>query len=54
MTNVILVDDHELFRVGIKGALMREKDICIIGEAGSGKELFELLQTTTPDPIHII
>ena len=31
MTNVILVDDHELFRLGIRGSL-RQTDVHIIGE----------------------
>ena len=50
MINVILVDDHSLFRLGVKSALTSDySDICIVGEADSGSELFRLLETITPD-----
>ena len=52
MTNVILVDDHELFRLGIRGSLKRA-DVCILGEAESGKQLFTLLKTLKPDLIFL-
>ena len=52
MVNVIIVDDHGLIRLGIKAALMSNcSDICIMGEAGDGKSLFHLLETTRPDII---
>ena len=50
MINVILVDDHALFRLGVKGALEGKcPDVCIVGEADSGEALFRLLETTTAD-----
>ena len=50
MINAILVDDHALFRLGVKSAIMSDyKDICIVGEAEGGCELFKLLETVTPD-----
>jgi DNA-binding NarL/FixJ family response regulator len=50
MINIILVDDHALFRLGIKGALMAlRNEICIVGEADSGKAFFSLLETTQAD-----
>ena len=52
MIHVIIVDDHSLIRLGIKAALMSNcSDICIMGEAGDGKSLFHLLETTRPDII---
>lgn len=52
MTNVILVDDHELFRLGIRGSL-RQTDVHIIGEADCGKRLFQLLKQLRPDLIFL-
>lgn len=46
---LILVDDHQLVRDGIKALLHGTDDIEIIGEASCGKELFELLNTLKPD-----
>ena len=52
MINAILVDDHALFRIGVKSVISSEhKDICIVGEADSGRALFSLLETVTPDII---
>ncbi|HBS87998.1 MAG: hypothetical protein A2W91_10230 [Bacteroidetes bacterium GWF2_38_335] len=47
--NVILVDDHSLVRDGIKSLLKDSLDIEVIGEAGNGVELFNLLKNTLPD-----
>ncbi len=52
MTNVILVDDHELFRLGIRGSL-KKANVCILGEAETGKQLFSLLKTLQPDLIFL-
>ena len=50
MIKIILVDDHELFRLGVKGAVQsRHPDLSIVGEADTGAALFELLQRVTPD-----
>ena len=50
MINVILVEDHALFRLGLMSALKTMRlEVCVVGEAESGKRLFELLQTTNPD-----
>jgi DNA-binding NarL/FixJ family response regulator len=51
MINVILVDDHSLFRLGEKGILEKCPDIGVVGEAGDGKTLFHLLETTPADLI---
>jgi len=50
MINAILVDDHELFRLGLKTAISsNHPDICIVGEAETGEELFRILETTEAD-----
>jgi DNA-binding NarL/FixJ family response regulator len=48
---IILVDDHRLFREGVKALLIGHDDIVIIGEAADGKELFSRLETLHPDII---
>ncbi|HCY75489.1 MAG TPA: DNA-binding response regulator [Ignavibacteriales bacterium] len=40
---VIIVDDHELIREGLKKVTAREPDIEVVGEASNSDELFELL-----------
>ena len=48
---IILVDDHQIVRDGIKSLLSKNEKIKIIGEAASGYELFKLLNEHTPDII---
>ena len=48
---IILVDDHQMFRDGVKSVLSEEKNIDIIGEVGNGNDLYELLKTEQPDLI---
>lgn len=47
--NIILVDDHSLFRDGLKFILTKISGYSIIGEASNGIEFLELLKTTSPD-----
>jgi two-component system, NarL family, invasion response regulator UvrY len=42
--NIIIVDDHELIREGLKKVTARESDIEVIGEASDSDELFQLLE----------
>lgn len=49
MIRVLLVDDHELVRTGIKRLLEDVEDIEVIGEAGSGEEAIEKVGKVTPD-----
>lgn len=46
---VLLVDDHELMREGLRAILEREPDIEVIGEAKSGREAVERVSTLAPD-----
>lgn len=48
---IILVDDHEIVRNGIKSLLILNNEINIIGEASDGEELFNILKTAKPDII---
>jgi len=48
MINVIIVDDHRLFRTGVKYMLKCDHpDIVVTGEAATGEELFSLLAAGT-------
>jgi DNA-binding NarL/FixJ family response regulator len=48
-TKIILVDDHLLFREGIKLLIETEGMGVVIAEASNGKEFLDLLQTQDPD-----
>ncbi|HET8554775.1 MAG TPA: response regulator [Rhodanobacteraceae bacterium] len=49
MISVVLIDDHELVRVGFRMILENEPDIEIRGEAGSAEEGLNLIRTEQPD-----
>jgi DNA-binding NarL/FixJ family response regulator len=48
---ILIVDDHALFRVGIRNILEREPDFEIIGEADDPRGAFDLAQQYTPDVV---
>jgi len=47
--DVIVVDDHLIFRQGLKSLLISEKIASVIGEASNGKEYLDLLAHLKPD-----
>lgn len=49
--NVMIVDDHVLYRAGVKTALSSKNDIKIIGEADNGSHLLNMLKAIQPDVI---
>jgi DNA-binding NarL/FixJ family response regulator len=51
MTKVLLVDDHPLFREGIRALLSAESDIEVVGEASDGKQAIDLAGKLSPDII---
>ncbi len=48
---VILVDDHALFRCGIRGLLEAYAQVEVVGEASDGDEFLELIAHTQADVI---
>lgn len=48
---VMIVDDHEMVRLGIKSYLLTEPDIEFVGEAVNGREGAILAEKTKPDVI---
>lgn len=51
MIRVLLVDDHKLIRVGLRGVLAAQPDIVIAGEAGDGEEGLRLARELKPDVV---
>ena len=51
MIKVMLVDDHELVRTGLKTSITLEDDLEVVAEAASGEEAVARLDTVTPDVI---
>lgn len=48
---VLIVDDHTLFRSGIKLLLQRQKDFEVVGEAGDGLEGVKRAKSLKPDVV---
>jgi DNA-binding NarL/FixJ family response regulator len=51
MISVVLVDDQELVRTGLRMLLERDPDINIVGEADNGRSGIHLVHRTTPDVV---
>ena len=49
--NIIIVDDHSLFRNGMKLLLSSTGNFNVIAEASNGKEFLQLLETMKPDVV---
>jgi len=46
---LIIADDHKMFRDGLRPLLERQAGISVVGEASSGQELLEQVETLRPD-----
>ncbi|MCO4100622.1 response regulator [Gemmatimonas sp.] len=51
LIRVVLVDDHQIVRSGLKAVLSTAKDITVVGEGGSGKDALVLAERLDP---HVI
>ena len=51
MINVLLTDDHELVRTGIRRLLEDSKQVKVVGEAECGEDSLQLAQSLNPDVI---
>jgi len=49
--NIIIVDDHAIFRDGLKSLLSQVSNFHILGEAKTGKDFLDILKNTNPDII---
>ena len=46
-----LADDHTIMRSGLRLLLERESDFSIVGEAGDGREVIEIVEAQSPDVV---
>ena len=51
MTRLLLADDHTILRDGIRALLSAEADLDVVGEAGNGAEVLEILENTPADVV---
>ena len=50
-TRVLLVDDHKLFRAGIRSLLQTVSGVEVVAEAGDGREGLRLIEAHRPDVV---
>ena len=48
---IVLIDDHTLFRSGLKALLQRQSDFAAVGEAADGLEGVKLIELVAPDVV---
>ena len=46
---IIIVDDHEIFRKGIVMVINKLKDVKVVAEAGNGEEFLNMLDKIKPE-----
>jgi DNA-binding NarL/FixJ family response regulator len=46
---ILIVDDHRLFRNGLKAIIERNQNYEVVGEAGNGREAFQMVGKLKPD-----
>lgn len=49
--NILIADDHPIFRSGVRNLLQTTGDMCIVGVASTGEEAIELATSLQPDVI---
>jgi two-component system response regulator DevR len=50
-TRVLLCDDHEIVREGLRALLSRYSDMAVVGEAATVREVVQVASTTRPDVV---
>ncbi len=48
---VLLADDHDLFRAGMRSLLEKVADVEVVGEAGTGREALTFIEAERPDVV---
>ncbi|MEM7801267.1 MAG: response regulator transcription factor, partial [Chloroflexota bacterium] len=48
---ILIVDDHEVVRAGLRAFMETEADIDVVGEGANGQDAIKLVQETQPDVI---
>lgn len=49
MINIVLADDHQVVRKGLRALLSAEQDFTVVGEAGDGLETVKLVEELKPE-----
>ena len=49
MMRLLIVDDHEMVREGLKAMLVTEPDFSIVGDASTAKQALEMIEHLQPD-----
>ena len=49
MIRLLIIDDHEMVREGLKAMLMAEPDFSIVGDAANAEQAFALMEHLHPD-----
>jgi NarL family two-component system response regulator LiaR len=51
LITVLIVDDHQMVRQGVRAFLETQKDLSVVGEASTGEEAIQLAAEQVPDVI---
>jgi DNA-binding NarL/FixJ family response regulator len=51
LTRILLVDDHDLVRAGVRALLERQPGLEVVGEAGDGKQAVSMVRQVRPDVV---
>ena len=51
MIRLVIIDDHEMVREGLKAILVTEPDFSIVGDAANAEEALELIEHLRPDVV---
>lgn len=49
MIRILVVENHEVVRQGLRALLEREPDLTVIGEAGDGEDVLPMVERLSPD-----
>jgi len=49
MIRILIVDDHDLFRAGVRSILEHEDGLDVVGECASGEDALEVVRREAPD-----
>jgi two-component system, NarL family, response regulator DevR len=51
MIRLLIIDDHEMVREGLKAMLVAEPDFAIVGDAANAEQALEMIERLSPDVV---